>query len=64
MFITSRLPQDDYQVAKVSKILHIIERDAAQFKNKSLEEIDIDMETIESDVDENPQDNPDKNIGM
>lgn len=37
-----------YQIAKVSKILQLMEKgNAAQFKNKSLDEIDIDMEYIE-----------------
>lgn len=34
-------------MAKVSKILQLMETgNAAKFKNKSLDEIDIDMETI------------------
>nr|CAI5864196.1 unnamed protein product [Callosobruchus analis] len=48
-----KLPQDVYQIAKISKILQIMEKgSAAEFKNKTLEEIDIDMnetETIEED---------------
>ncbi|KAI4468115.1 hypothetical protein MML48_2g00008774 [Holotrichia oblita] len=48
-----KLPQDIYQVAKISKILQLMEQgNAAQFKNKCLEEIDIDMENIE-DVTQN-----------
>lgn len=42
------MPQDVFQIAKVSKILQIMEKgNAAQFKNKSLEEIDIDMNEVE-----------------
>ncbi|CAH0549886.1 unnamed protein product [Brassicogethes aeneus] len=45
-----KLPQDIYQVAKVSKILQLMEKgNAAEFKNKCLEEIDIDMENVEED---------------
>ncbi|KAI4463225.1 hypothetical protein MML48_4g00006583 [Holotrichia oblita] len=48
-----KLPQDIYQVAKISKILQLMEQgNATQFKNKCLEEIDIDMENIE-DVTQN-----------
>ncbi|CAH0556796.1 unnamed protein product, partial [Brassicogethes aeneus] len=47
-----KLPQDVYQIAKVSKILQIMEKgNAAEFKNKTLEEIDIDMNEIESVLD-------------
>nr|CAH7730174.1 unnamed protein product [Callosobruchus chinensis] len=52
-----KLPQDVYQIAKISKILQIMEKgSAAEFKNKTLDEIDIDMnetETIEEDDDGN-----------
>lgn len=35
-------------MAKVSKVLQLMERgDAAKFKNKSLDEIEIDMENVE-----------------
>lgn len=45
-----RLPQDLYQIAKVWKILQLIEKgEACSFKNKTLDEIDIDMESIEAD---------------
>lgn len=48
IIIIFRLPQDVYQIAKVSKILHIMEKgNAARFKNKSLEDIEIDMEEID-----------------
>ncbi|KAK4885602.1 hypothetical protein RN001_001873 [Aquatica leii] len=64
-----RLPQDIYQVAKVSKILQLMEKgNIAQFKNKCLEEIDIDMESVEEDqdMDENTlatcQNEPEDNI--
>ncbi|KAK4885601.1 hypothetical protein RN001_001872 [Aquatica leii] len=64
-----KLPQDIYQVAKVSKILQLIEKgNIAQFKNKCLEEIDIDMESVEEDqdIDENTlatcQNEPEDNI--
>lgn len=47
LFLIFRLPEDVYQVAKVSKILQITEKGKAdKFKNKSLDEIDIDMEEI------------------
>jgi hypothetical protein len=47
------LPQDIYQVAKVSKILQLMEKgNAADFKNKSLDEIDIDMKNVEYEPDE------------
>ncbi|KAJ8933287.1 hypothetical protein NQ314_014115 [Rhamnusium bicolor] len=48
------LPQDVYQIAKVSKILLLMEKgNAAKYKNKTLEEIDIDMDEIESLSNEN-----------
>lgn len=44
------MPQDVFQIAKVSKILQIMEKgNAAQFKNKSLDEIDIDMNEVENE---------------
>jgi hypothetical protein len=53
IFSFFRLPQDIYQVAKVSKILQLMEKgNAADFKNKSLDEIDIDMENVEYEPDE------------
>jgi hypothetical protein len=40
-------------VAKVSKILQLMEKgNAADFKNKSLDEIDIDMKNVEYEPDE------------
>jgi len=37
-------------VAKISKLLHIMESgNAAQFKGKSLEQIDLDMDEIPED---------------
>lgn len=46
--ILFKLPQDVHQVAKVSKILQLMEKgNAAQFKNKSLDEIEINMEYVE-----------------
>lgn len=48
--MSCRLPQDIYQVAKVSKILQLMEHgNAAAFKNKSLDEIEIDMKNIDCD---------------
>lgn len=59
--LLSRLSQDVYQTAKVSKILQLMEKgDAARFKNKCLDEIDIDMEDIELDVEENIEENTGK----
>lgn len=46
-----------YQIVKISKILQLIEKgNAAQFQNKSLQEIDIDMKEISVDSDEHPED--------
>lgn len=43
----SRLPEDIYEIAKVSKILQIMDRgSAAEFRNKFLEEIDIDVNVV------------------
>lgn len=51
--IFSRLPQDIYQVAKVSKILQLMEKgNADNYKNKSLDEIEVDMENIDMDGEE------------
>nr|CAI5833208.1 unnamed protein product [Callosobruchus analis]CAI5835642.1 unnamed protein product [Callosobruchus analis]CAI5837341.1 unnamed protein product [Callosobruchus analis]CAI5841072.1 unnamed protein product [Callosobruchus analis]CAI5842310.1 unnamed protein product [Callosobruchus analis] len=48
-----KLPQDIYQVAKVSKILQVLERgNITMFKNKTLDEIEIDMENVEIDNDD------------
>lgn len=45
--IICRLQQDAYQIAKVSKIIQLMEKgNAAHFKNKALDEIEIDMENI------------------
>lgn len=39
-----RLPDDVYQTAKIAKILHLMETgNAADFKNKNLDEIQFDM---------------------
>lgn len=59
-----RLPQDIYQVAKVSKILQLMEKgNAADFKNKCLDEIDIDMDHIEL-LEDPSNDNDDLSQGM
>ncbi|XP_068898893.1 uncharacterized protein [Tenebrio molitor] len=49
-----KLPQDVYQTAKVSKILQMMEKgNATHFKNKSLDEIDINInEALEDETDE------------
>lgn len=58
-----RLPQDVYQVAKVSKILQILEKgNASQFKNMSLDEINLDMETLETELNEDQETDIDKTI--
>lgn len=52
-YLIFRLPEDIYQIAKVSKILQIMEKGcAADFKNKCLEEIDINVNEINFDSDE------------
>lgn len=46
------MPQDVYQVAKISKLLQLIESgEIAQFANKNLEEIDM-TNVLEENVDE------------
>lgn len=58
-----RLPQDVYQVAKVSKILQILEKGtASQFKNMSLDEINLDMETLDTEMDDDQETYIDKSV--
>lgn len=46
----SRLPENVYQTAKVAKILQLMEKgNADEFKNKSLDQINIDMDTADID---------------
>ncbi|VEN48702.1 unnamed protein product, partial [Callosobruchus maculatus] len=60
-----KLPQDIYQIAKVSKILQIMEKgNAANFKNRTLEEIDVDMDDIGSIEDGDEMENVDKIISL
>lgn len=49
-----KLPEDVYQVAKVAKILYLMEKGKiADFKNKNLDEIDINLdEELEDSEDE------------
>jgi hypothetical protein len=52
-----RLPDDVYQTAKISKLLLLMEKgEAAQFKGKTLDEINIDLD-IEVDPCENEENN-------
>lgn len=44
------MPENVYQTAKVAKVLQLMEKgNAAEFKNKSLDEIDIDMSFADTD---------------
>ena len=46
-----RLPESVFQCAKVAKMLQIMERGGTNyFKNKSLDEIDINMQEIEPEL--------------
>ncbi|XP_057672222.1 uncharacterized protein LOC130903878 [Diorhabda carinulata] len=59
-----RLPDDVYQTAKISKLLMVMEKGGAdQYKGKSIDEINIDMEKNllsdrDSDNDSNEDENP------
>nr|CAI5862861.1 unnamed protein product [Callosobruchus analis] len=45
-----RLPDDVYQTAKISKLLMLMEKgDAAKYKGKALNDIDLDMEELVND---------------
>lgn len=55
-----RLPDDVYQTAKLSKLLLLMERgEAAQFKGKTLNEIDVDMDEELLTVDDQISDKSD-----
>ncbi|KAK5644959.1 hypothetical protein RI129_006259 [Pyrocoelia pectoralis] len=60
-----RLPNDLYQIAKVSKLLILNERgEASKYKGKTLDEIDIDLNAVEeenSDEDDDRENNNDNN---
>ncbi|KAG5866901.1 hypothetical protein JTB14_004564 [Gonioctena quinquepunctata] len=48
-----RLPNDVYQMAKVSKLLILNEREeASKYKGKTLDEIEIDLNVVEENSDE------------
>ncbi|XP_031358606.1 uncharacterized protein LOC116182225 [Photinus pyralis] len=52
-----RLPNDVYQTAKMSKLLLLMEKgEAGQFKGKSLDEIEVDLEDV-VDCDKSDQEN-------
>ncbi|RZC38111.1 uncharacterized protein BDFB_012102, partial [Asbolus verrucosus] len=58
-----KLPQDVYQIAKVSKILQLMEKgNTTEFKNKSLDEIEIDMESV-GDENEDEENDEQQNSG-
>jgi hypothetical protein len=54
-FVPYRLPDDLYQTAKIAKVLLLMEKgDAAKYKNKSLDEIEINAdEEVDFEEDEN-----------
>ncbi|KAG5869611.1 hypothetical protein JTB14_023855 [Gonioctena quinquepunctata] len=59
-----RLPNDVYQMAKVSKLLILNERgEASKYKGKTLDEIEIDLNVVEenSDEDDNGEEIDDRN---
>ncbi|KAG5882019.1 hypothetical protein JTB14_023072 [Gonioctena quinquepunctata] len=59
-----RLPNDVFQMAKVSKLLILNERgEASKYKGKTLDEIEIDLNVVEenSDEDDNGEEIDDRN---
>ncbi|KAG5877366.1 hypothetical protein JTB14_018686 [Gonioctena quinquepunctata] len=57
-----RLPNDVYQMAKVSKLLILNERgEASNYKGKTLDEIEIDLNVVEENSDEDGEEIDDRN---
>lgn len=58
-----RLPNDIYQMAKVSKLLILNERgEASKYKGMSLDEINIDLDVLEDNSEDDQNDENDDNV--